>query len=202
MKRHGKVPNRFYWSAFIKKKSFYCFACSQTFPNLSSWCHLPSVKSYLPHQFGQANPLSLFSVDSIDELWLTQVSVAALLDNFITASSEMEMEEKVLQSKALVLDRLERNPMEPLLIKLARDFTDSQDLSDRLLKLYHVWTRTPAPHPDTSEMQNLYVKMQNLYLKMQRNVNYLVYALISCVEKVLSPRASSGNLEPYIDFNK
>ncbi len=64
--------------------------------------------------------------------------MAALLDNFITASSEMEMEEKVLQSKALVLDRLERNPMEPLLIKLARDFTDSQDLSDRLLKLYHV----------------------------------------------------------------
>jgi hypothetical protein len=67
-----------------------------------------------------------------------QVSVAALLDNFISASSEMEMEEKLLQSKAYVRDRLERNPMEPLLIKLARDFTDSQDLSERLLKLYKV----------------------------------------------------------------
>ena len=31
-----------------------------------------------------------------------------------------------------------RNPLEPLLVKLAREFSDSQDLSDRLQKLYQV----------------------------------------------------------------
>ena len=31
-----------------------------------------------------------------------------------------------------------RNPLEPLLDKLARDFSDDQDLSDRLRKLYQV----------------------------------------------------------------
>ena len=67
------------------------------------------------------------------------MSVAALLDNFICASSRMEMEEKLQQAQACVRDRLERNPMEPLLIKLAREFTDSQDLSERLSKLYKVW---------------------------------------------------------------
>ncbi len=75
-------------------------------------------------------------------LWC-QVSVAALLDNFISASSEMEMDEKLRQAQEFVRDRLERSPMEPLLIKLARDFTDSQDLSERLLKLYKV---KPALH--------------------------------------------------------
>ena len=70
--------------------------------------------------------------------WVLQVSVAALLDNFISASSAMEMDEKLQQAEAYVRDRQERNPMEPLLIKLAREFTDSQDLSDRLLKLYKV----------------------------------------------------------------
>ena len=48
------------------------------------------------------------------------------------------MEEKLQEADSCVRDRLERNPMEPLLIKLAREFTDSQDLSDRLLKLYKV----------------------------------------------------------------
>ena len=64
--------------------------------------------------------------------------MAALLDNFISASSEMELDEKLRQAKECVRDRLERNPMEPLLIKLAREFTDSKDLSDRLSKLYKV----------------------------------------------------------------
>ena len=45
---------------------------------------------------------------------------------------------QVREAEETVRDRLERNPMEPLLLKLAREFTDSQDLSDRLLKLYKV----------------------------------------------------------------
>jgi hypothetical protein len=64
--------------------------------------------------------------------------VAALLDNFISASSQMELDEKLQQAEACVRDRLERNPMEPLLMKLAREFTDNKDLSDRLSKLYKV----------------------------------------------------------------
>jgi hypothetical protein len=71
-----------------------------------------------------------------------QVSVAALLDNFISASSAMDLEEKLQQAQACVRDQLERNPMEPLLIKLAREFTDNQDLSERLLKLYKVYKKT------------------------------------------------------------
>jgi hypothetical protein len=71
-------------------------------------------------------------------MYFLQVSVAALLDNFISASAEMELDEKLEQAKACIRDRLELNPMEPLLLKLAREFTDSQDLSDRLLKLYKV----------------------------------------------------------------
>jgi hypothetical protein len=67
-----------------------------------------------------------------------QVSVAALLDNFISSSSQIEIEAKLQEADLCVRDRLERNPMEPLLIKLAREFTDSQDLSDRLLKIYKV----------------------------------------------------------------
>ena len=31
-----------------------------------------------------------------------------------------------------------RNPLEPLLLKLAREFTDSEDLTDRLYTLYQV----------------------------------------------------------------
>ncbi len=83
--------------------------------------------------------LRLFALhQSWQILSVLQVSVAALLDNFISASSELESEEKLLQTQACMRDRLERNPMEPLLIKLAREFTDSQDLSDRLSKLYKV----------------------------------------------------------------
>ncbi len=73
--------------------------------------------------------------------WLTfavQVSVAALLDNFISSSAQIEIEQRLKEAHSCVRDQTERNPMEPLLIKLAREFTDSQDLSDRLLKLYKV----------------------------------------------------------------
>ena len=31
-----------------------------------------------------------------------------------------------------------RNPMEPLLVRVARDFTDAHDLSERLRDLYRV----------------------------------------------------------------
>ncbi len=42
------------------------------------------------------------------------------------------------EAKEAVRNEVERNPMEPLLLKLARDFTDDQNLTDRLMKLYKV----------------------------------------------------------------
>jgi hypothetical protein len=83
-----------------------------------------------------------------------QVSVAALLDNFISSSSQIEMEEKLQEADSCVRDRLERNPMEPLLIKVAREFTDSKDLSDRLMKLYKVASGNrlnPIQYPNYSD---------------------------------------------------
>ena len=43
-----------------------------------------------------------------------------------------------------------RNPLEPLLDRLARDFSDDQDLSDRLRKLYQVGGALTAARPACS----------------------------------------------------
>ena len=45
-----------------------------------------------------------------------------------------------------------KNPMEPLLIKLAMEFSDSQDLSDRLYKLYQVCTKPSRISGDTFKL--------------------------------------------------
>ncbi len=44
----------------------------------------------------------------------------------------------VVDGGACVRAWQDRNPLEPLLVKLASDFSDDQDLSDRLHKLYQV----------------------------------------------------------------
>ena len=49
---------------------------------------------------------------------LFQVSVAVLLDNFITASAQMEHHEKELETATLLRDNQSRNPLEPLLVKV------------------------------------------------------------------------------------
>ena len=48
----------------------------------------------------------------------TQVSVAVLLDNFITASSQMELEEKQRETESLLREAVGKNPLEPLLTKV------------------------------------------------------------------------------------
>ncbi len=69
---------------------------------------------------------------------LLQVSVAVLLDNFIGASTRMDIDEKLEQAEQRQREQQMKNPLEPLLLKLAREFSDSQDLSDRLRCLYEV----------------------------------------------------------------
>ena len=76
---------------------------------------------------------------------ILQVSVAVLLDNFIGASTRMEMEERLEQAERKQKAQQMKNPLEPLLLKLAREFSDSQDLSDRLQDLYEASRRHPHP---------------------------------------------------------
>jgi hypothetical protein len=47
-----------------------------------------------------------------------QVSLAVLLDNFITASARIELEEKEREMGALLREKQANNPLEPLLIKV------------------------------------------------------------------------------------
>ena len=47
-----------------------------------------------------------------------QVSVAVLLDNFITASAQMEQHEKEMETARILRDNQSLNPLEPLLIKV------------------------------------------------------------------------------------
>ena len=49
----------------------------------------------------------------------SQVSVAVLLDNFITASAHMEQLEREKETARILRDNQSRNPLEPLLIKVA-----------------------------------------------------------------------------------
>ena len=56
-----------------------------------------------------------------------QVSVAVLLDNFITASAQMEHHEKELETATLLRDNQSRNPLEPLLVKVVNATLTSRD---------------------------------------------------------------------------
>ena len=75
-------------------------------------------------------------------IWvILQVSMAVLLDNFIGASSRIEMEERLEKAETEHREQQTVNPLEPLLLKLGREFSDNQDLSDRLQTLYQVTCR-------------------------------------------------------------
>jgi hypothetical protein len=68
--------------------------------------------------------------------------VAVLLDNFVSASSAIEAEEArvLLEDKRRRL--LVKNPLEPLLKKIAMEFVDDTDLTNKLHQLYKVlWAK-------------------------------------------------------------
>ena len=70
-------------------------------------------------------------------VWVVlQVSVAVLLDNFVTVSMRMENDEKRKVSKEKKAASQFQNPLEPLIKKLANDFTDNASLSAKLLSLF------------------------------------------------------------------
>ncbi len=68
----------------------------------------------------------------------SQVSVAVLLDNFVTASAKIEDGEKRQELEEKRRRQQTRNPLEPLLKKLAKEYVDDADLSDKLRCLYQV----------------------------------------------------------------
>uniref|UniRef100_A0A7S0MCA4 Ion transport domain-containing protein n=1 Tax=Cryptomonas curvata TaxID=233186 RepID=A0A7S0MCA4_9CRYP len=73
----------------------------------------------------------------IIENWLLfQVSVAVLLENFVSTSTRMDEEEQVERAVEQARENELRNPMEPLLVQLLREYSDSADLSKRLSILF------------------------------------------------------------------
>jgi hypothetical protein len=74
-------------------------------------------------------------------VWVVlQISVAVLLDNFVTVAMKVESDEK----KRMVHEKRAasqfKNPLEPLIAKLAYEYTDSADLSSKLIALFQVGT--------------------------------------------------------------
>ena len=79
-----------------------------------------------------------------------QVSMAVLLDNFLSASTAMEREERREEQGNAKLQTARDSglfllPLEPLLLRLARDYVDSADLDERLASLYRVTPPAPLP---------------------------------------------------------
>ena len=67
-----------------------------------------------------------------------QVSVAVLLDNFVSASAHIDAQEQQRNQEEKRRRQETRNPLEPLLRRLARMYIDDADLSDRLSRLFQV----------------------------------------------------------------
>jgi hypothetical protein len=66
------------------------------------------------------------------------VSVAVLLDNFVSASSLIEEEENKARLEEKRRRLLVKNPLEPLLKKIAKEFVDDTDLTVKLRHLFKV----------------------------------------------------------------
>ena len=71
--------------------------------------------------------------------WISlEVSVAVLLENFVAASRRMEEDEKAERIRERSILSEFKNPLEPLLAKLASSFVDNADLTLKLLTVYEV----------------------------------------------------------------
>ncbi len=64
--------------------------------------------------------------------------MATLIDNFVKVSMRMEKEEAKLHAAAKKATSRFQNPLEPLVAKLAEEYTDSASLSARLAALFQV----------------------------------------------------------------
>ena len=68
-----------------------------------------------------------------------QVSIAVLLDNFLTASNEMKMAERAKAIEQNQAQKLVKNPLDPLLLKLAKEYANDEALSTILQDLFKVF---------------------------------------------------------------
>ncbi len=72
-------------------------------------------------------------------VWVVlQISVAVLLDNFVSVAMKMESEDKKKMIKEKRAASQFKNPLEPLIAKLAYEYTDSENLSSKLGALFQV----------------------------------------------------------------
>jgi hypothetical protein len=84
--------------------------------------------------------LYVFSYIVIVVWVLLQVSVAVLLDNFVSYTMKEEEEAK-LQKQQEGKDKFDNiNPLEPILQKLMKGFVDDMDLTEKIKHLYQVFT--------------------------------------------------------------
>ena len=66
------------------------------------------------------------------------MSFTVLLSRYLGAYAELDAEEQAHRPGPRPAVQEMKNPLEPLLLRLARQFKDDQDLSERLQKLYRV----------------------------------------------------------------
>ena len=69
---------------------------------------------------------------------LFQVTIAVLLDNFLTASNEMKLAERLQDIQVNELQKQLKSPLDPLLLKLSKDYTNQAGLTDMLRNLFKV----------------------------------------------------------------
>ena len=67
-----------------------------------------------------------------------QVSIAVLLDNFHCASKKMKVDKTMETLRQIQRQKQLTNPLDPLLLRLSKDFTDEADLSRRIRELFKV----------------------------------------------------------------
>ncbi len=61
-----------------------------------------------------------------------------LLDNFLSASEAMKAEEYKRMIKVKQVEKHFKNPLDPLILRLSKDYTNDADLTARLEELFKV----------------------------------------------------------------
>jgi hypothetical protein len=105
--------------------------------------------------------ISSFIVVSV---WVVlQVSVAVLLDNFVTVSMRMENDDKAKALKEKKAFSQFRNPLEPLIAKLANEYSDSANLTTKIASLFNVGPLFTSPLflPPVKSQKSVVVKLLN-----------------------------------------
>jgi hypothetical protein len=69
---------------------------------------------------------------------LFQVSTAVLLDSFLSASNEIKLAERLKTIQVNELQKQVKNPLDPLLLKLSKDYSNQAGLSAILRDLFKV----------------------------------------------------------------